>query len=119
MKRILVTLSALLIFAASSVISLALISGEQGETNARSQAVAKNKSVAYLVESMTCATCPITVRKIMKQVTGVEHVSVDYDTRIATVSFNPELTTIELIGAASTNAGYTATPINKIPKQGD
>lgn len=57
---------------------------------------------------MTCATCPITVKKAMSAVHGVSSVRVDFEAKTAAVEFDPELTTVAAIAAASTNAGYPA-----------
>jgi len=62
----------------------------------------------FNVEKMTCATCPITVKKAMSKVTGVSSVDVDYKTKTATVKFDPKRTNAGAIAAASTNAGYPA-----------
>lgn len=62
----------------------------------------------FAVENMTCATCPITVRKAMEKVKGVTKVVVDFDNKIATAVFDPAVTTADAIAAASTSAGYPA-----------
>ena len=64
----------------------------------------------FKVDQMTCATCPITVRTAMSAVRGVTKVTVDFDTKTATVTFDPAVATVAQIAAASTNAGYPATP---------
>ena len=74
-------------------------------------AVAAERTVTLAVENMTCATCPITVRKAMEQVSGVKSVAVDYESKTATVAFDPNVATPAKIGAASTNAGYPAKPV--------
>lgn len=114
MKRILVTLSVLTVVAISGFTTLAVMPTQQGENNSGMQAVAEEKTATFNVENMTCAMCPITVRKAMKEVSGVKSVVVDYDTKIATVAFNPELTTLEKIGDASTNAGYPASLVREM-----
>jgi mercuric ion binding protein len=63
---------------------------------------------SFVIDNMTCATCPITVRTAMSRVTGVRSVEVDFDTKRATVSYDPTRATPEAIAAASTNAGYPA-----------
>ncbi|GAB4532562.1 MAG: hypothetical protein Tsb0010_13580 [Parvularculaceae bacterium] len=68
-------------------------------------------TAAFAIENMTCATCPITVRTAMKRVKGVKSVAVDYDAKTATVTFDPEITAPDQIAAASTNAGYPASPL--------
>ncbi|KGF71070.1 mercury transporter [Hoeflea sp. BAL378] len=57
---------------------------------------------------MTCALCPVTVRKAMESVEGVRLVTVDFDARTATVVFDPSKATIGSIATASENAGYPA-----------
>lgn len=65
----------------------------------------------FAISNMTCATCPITVRKAMTRVAGVKTVSVDFDAKRAVVDFDSSRTTVAAIGAASTNAGYPAREI--------
>ncbi|MDZ5697089.1 heavy-metal-associated domain-containing protein [Chelativorans sp. M5D2P16] len=60
------------------------------------------------VPGMTCALCPVTVRKAMESVAGVISVEVNFDAKTTTVVFDPSMTTIEAIAAASANAGYPA-----------
>lgn len=60
------------------------------------------------VENMTCATCPITVRLAMEAVEGVRSVEIDFETKTATVVFDPAIASPAAIGSASTNAGYPA-----------
>ena len=67
-------------------------------------------SASFSVENMTCATCPISVKKAMMRVEGVTSVDIDYETKTATVVYDPALTTPEAIAAASTDVGYPATP---------
>ena len=69
---------------------------------------AQTKTATFAVEKMTCATCPITVKTAMQGVKGVKSVSVDFNAKTATVSFDPSLTNVRAIAAASTNAGYPA-----------
>lgn len=72
----------------------------------------KNEQVqSYTIEKMTCATCPITVKKAMQRVEGVKDVDIDFDTKIAIVTFDPNLTNTDEIAAASTDVGYPATII--------
>lgn len=66
------------------------------------------KSVSFAVENMTCALCPVTVKRAMEGVEGVRSVEIDFYGRTATVVFDPSVTDTATIGAASTNAGYPA-----------
>lgn len=72
------------------------------------QAAETEQTATFDVPGMTCALCPVTVRKAMEGVAGVKSVAVDFDARTATVVFDPAKTTIEAIAAASANAGYPA-----------
>jgi mercuric transport protein len=66
------------------------------------------KTVTLAVEHMTCAACPITVKKALTAVPGVQHVVVDLGTQSATVTFDPATTGIPALESAVTNAGYPA-----------
>ncbi|WP_417461180.1 heavy-metal-associated domain-containing protein [Kordiimonas sp.] len=67
------------------------------------------KTASFTIEKMTCAMCPITVRKAMEKVDGVLSVDTDYESKTATVVFDPSKADTDAIAAASTNAGYPAT----------
>lgn len=70
--------------------------------------VAAVETRTLAVENMTCALCPITVRKAMQGVAGVKSVAVDLESGTATVVFDPSVTNANAIVTASTNAGYRA-----------
>lgn len=72
------------------------------------QAAETEQTATFDVPSMTCALCPVTVRKAMEAVEGVREVEVNFDARTAIVVFDPAKTTIEAIATASANAGYPA-----------
>ncbi|WP_416877314.1 heavy-metal-associated domain-containing protein [Litorimonas sp.] len=79
--------------------------------NAQTQVVATEASSSFAIDKMTCATCPISVKKAMKRVDGVKSVEVDYKTKIATVVYDPSKTTPTEIAAASTDVGYPANEV--------
>lgn len=72
------------------------------------QSVAAEQTVTFLVENMTCALCPVTVKRAMEGVEGVRAVEIDFAARTATVLFDTASTSAEAIAAASANAGYPA-----------
>ena len=76
-------------------------------------AVAAEQTVSMNVERMTCALCPLTIRKAMERVDGVQHVEVDYDTKTATVTFDDTKTTAADIAQASTDVGYPSKPVSE------
>lgn len=67
---------------------------------------AANETVTLAIENMTCATCPITVRKALRQVPGVVKVEIDFDTQTAMVTFDPAQAKVEDFTRATTDAGY-------------
>ena len=73
-----------------------------------SQQVAAVQSRTFAIENMTCALCPVTVKRAMEGVEGVRSVNVDFDAKTATVVFDPSVTNADAIAAVSTNAGYPA-----------
>ena len=69
-------------------------------------AFAEVKTVTLEVPTMNCATCPITVKKSLENVDGVENAKVTYKPKLAVVSFDDTKTNINALIAATTNAGY-------------
>lgn len=76
---------------------------------AAAQSAVSERTATFAVENMTCALCPLTVRKAMAAVDGVRSVEIDYAGKTARVVFEPSVTNPDAIAAASTNAGYPAT----------
>ena len=74
-----------------------------------SPAWAAPKTVTLAVPGMTCATCPITVKKALIKVTGVSKVDVDLDKLQAVVTFDDARTTVAALTKATTDAGYPST----------
>ncbi len=64
------------------------------------------KAVTLDVQNMTCSLCPITVKKSLEKVPGVQTVEVNFDTKTATVTFDPDKTRLAALVRATTNAGY-------------
>ena len=74
-----------------------------------SPAWAAPKTVTLAVPGMTCATCPITVKKALTKVAGVAKVNVDLDKLQAIVTFDDAKTTAAALTKATTDAGYPST----------
>jgi|SRR6185437_8085491 len=64
------------------------------------------QTVMLTVKNMTCELCPITVKKALEKVPGVSTVSVDFDKKTATVTFDPDKAKPEMMTKATTEAGY-------------
>jgi len=62
----------------------------------------------FAVENMTCAACPITVKKAMARVEGVESIAVDFGAKTATAVFDPTQTNANAIAQASSSVGFPA-----------
>lgn len=69
-------------------------------------AFAAPRTVTLEVPGMTCSACPITVKKALKNVAGVEKVAVTYEPKEAVVTFDDSKTSIERLEEATRNAGY-------------
>ena len=67
------------------------------------------KTVTLDVTNMTCALCPITVKKSLEKVSGVSAVKVDFEKKTATVTYDSDKAQIEALTTATTNAGYPST----------
>lgn len=70
---------------------------------------AASRTVTLSIPGMSCAACPITVKKALMQVDGVSKVDIDLEKREATVSFDDEKTSVEALTKATTEAGYPST----------
>ena len=72
-----------------------------------SSAFAAKASIATLdVSNMTCAACPITVRKALEKVPGVESAKIDLKMHRAVVAFDSAKTNPELLTKATSDAGF-------------
>ena len=72
------------------------------------QTVTAEQTVTFAVDNMTCALCPITVKRAMEGVEGVRAVEIDFEAHTATVVFDNSATSADAIATASANAGYPA-----------
>ena len=64
------------------------------------------QTVTLDVQNMTCAVCPITVKKALERVPGVTDAKVDFDKKTASVSFDPDKTSPVALTKATADAGY-------------
>lgn len=58
---------------------------------------------------MTCAACPITVKKAISKVEGVSKTDVNFDKRKAVVTFDDAKTSVQKLTKATEDAGYPST----------
>lgn len=65
--------------------------------------------VTLSVPGMTCPVCPITIKKTLGKVSGVNAVGVRLDKKEVMVTFDDTLTNVEALQKAITAAGYPST----------
>src|SRR3546814_9737894 len=78
-------------------VALALGNSAQDRPAATASA---QRQTTFAVENMTCATCPITVRKAMKGVAGVTAVNVDFAAKTRSEEHTSELQSLMRISYA-------------------
>jgi periplasmic mercuric ion binding protein len=71
--------------------------------------LAASKTITLSVSGMTCAACPITVKKALSQVEGVQKIEVSLEKKEAAVTFDDAKTKVEALLATTKNAGYPST----------
>ena len=64
------------------------------------------QTVTLSVPGMNCVTCPITVKKALTKVAGVDKAEINLDRREAKVSFDDAKTTAQALMQATKDAGY-------------
>ena len=67
------------------------------------------QTVTLDVPGMTCAACPITVKKALSKVDGVNKVAVSYEKRQAVVTFDDSKASVQKLTQATEGAGYPST----------
>ncbi len=68
------------------------------------------KTVTLNVSGMTCAACPMTVKKALEKVPGVSSVDVRFEKKQVLVTFDDAKTNTDALVKATTNAGYPSQP---------
>lgn len=70
---------------------------------------AATQTVTLSMPSMTCAACPITVKKALSKVEGVSRVEVTFEMREAVVTFDDARARVQTLLTTTENIGYPAT----------
>lgn len=70
---------------------------------------AATKTATLSVSNMDCVACPITVKKALSRVEGVNEVSVSFETKEVRVTFDDTKTTVDALTKATADAGYPST----------
>ena len=74
----------------------------------------RQQTVTLNIENMTCAMCTVTIKKALQKVEGIQEVTVDYDSKTATITYDNQKTDSAALIKATTDAGYPgslATPV--------
>jgi periplasmic mercuric ion binding protein len=70
------------------------------------------QTVTLDVKNMSCPICPITVKKALEKVPGVTSTTVNFDKKLAVVTFDPDRTSSATLTQATADAGYPSTVHN-------
>jgi mercuric ion binding protein len=70
---------------------------------------AKTRVVTLDVPGMNCAACPITVKKALTRIAGVNEVDVDLEKWRAVVTYDDARTSVAALTKATSEAGYPST----------
>lgn len=81
--------------------------------HAESTSPASTNTVTLSIPGMTCPVCPITIKNALEGITGVNKVSIDFETKVATVVFNPNTVQVSDLTRATNNAGYPSSVESK------
>lgn len=72
-------------------------------------AFAAVQTATLAVPCMNCSSCPITVKRPLMEVDGMQQVKTSFEQREAVATFDNSKISAEKLNAASTSAGYAAT----------
>jgi len=70
------------------------------------------QTVTLDVRNMTCAVCPITIKKALERVPGVTDAKVDFNKKTASISFDPDKASPNGLTKATADAGYPSSVHN-------
>ncbi|MEO1132128.1 MAG: cation transporter, partial [Cyanobacteria bacterium J06639_1] len=71
------------------------------------------KTVVLELEGMSCAACASAIERSLQAVPGVSSGAVNFGIEQATVTFDPDRTSVDGLVSAVTDAGYGAKPVDK------
>lgn len=67
---------------------------------------AEQRSVVLSVPGMNCPACPVTVMVAIKRVKGVKSVNADFESKLAEIIYDDEITDISSLQQAAKNVGF-------------
>lgn len=66
------------------------------------------ETIRLHLQGMSCASCASSIEKVITKVSGVKECNVNFALSQATVSYNPQITNLNYIQKAITDAGYAS-----------
>lgn len=96
--------------AATQQARAAVTGTQQSAASSSSTTPTSFQQVVLEVEGMTCAACPLTVRKALEGVEGVYSAETTYEPPEAVVRFDPDKVSVDDLIQATTDAGYPSEP---------
>lgn len=73
--------------------------------------LAAPQTVTLSVPTMSCASCPVTIKAALSKVPGVTSVKSDLGKRQTTVAYDDVKTDVAAISKATADAGFPSTPV--------
>ena len=67
---------------------------------------AEERSVVLSVPEMRCPACPVAVMVAIQRVDGVSAVNVDFDSKLAKVAFDDQITSVREVQDAAKKMGF-------------
>lgn len=86
----------------SALLILALLSG---------QAFAAPQTTTLFVPTMSCASCPVTIKAALTRVSGVTSVKSNLANRQTTVVYDDTKTDLAALSKATADAGFPSSPL--------
>lgn len=92
---------------------LMAILGMFGLPSLSDNVLAKEQTVTLRVENMTCSLCPVTVRKALEAVEGVQETNISLVENKAVIIFDDDQSDVETLMTTTTNAGFPSAGVKE------
>ena len=73
--------------------------------------LAAPRTVTLSIPTMSCASCPVTIKAALTKVPGVASVKSNLDKRQTTVVYEDTKTDVAALSRATANAGFPSSPV--------
>jgi len=65
------------------------------------------------LKGLMCSGCSEIIERAMHSITGISECKVDFDTKQATIQYEPQQVNLDTIQKALASVGYTAQPVDE------